>query len=424
MNPKMNLKIDYLFDISIKMLYFAGRLLQEHSNFNWVPGWLVSNLGINGCAIGINVEKRCMVYFSTYDKNSNAASTELDLDVLHCFQQNPCANRNIPCHVFDCPVRQRVIEKYGQPEQEVSCFPMAGNKGFLMACGEGLLLNSFPVTEILKATTHVLECSLDTIKSTEKTESYFLPSEDMAQLWSEMLAGLSHDLRTPLACIKGYVTTLLREDVAWEPVLQKDFLNIIVEETDHIENLINSLLDSSTFSWKGDIELKKELILLPHIVNKVLRDPSYRNKNHHFTVLFPKEFPLIEADSIRLEQVLRNLVDNAVKYSAENSQIVIKGELEPGEVVVSVTDQGIGIDDENLKRLFEKFFRVNKGIQEHQKGMGLGLPFARQILISHGGRIWVNSKFNQGTTFYFTLPIGPQTENMSLHPQCDQEGLV
>ncbi len=404
MSAKNRLKIDYLFDISIKILYFSGRLLKEHCNLDWVPGWLVSTLGINGCAVGINMTKRCIVYFNA--PKSTADYAEVDLDVLQCFQQNACANRNIPCPIFDCPVRQKVIERCGQPDYEVSCFPMACRNGFLMACGEGLLLNSFPVTEILRAVTHVIECSLDTIKGTGKDPTCFLPSEDMAQMWSEMLAGLSHDLRTPLACIKGYVTTLLRDDVAWDPQTQKEFLNIIVEETDYIESLINNLLDSSTLSWKGEIELKKEPISLLQIAQKVLRDQSYRKKNHEFIVMFPEGFPIVKADLTRIEQVLRNLVDNAVKYSNENTQIVIKGELAPEEVIVSVADQGIGIGDEHLNQLFEKFFRVNSNLQEHQKGMGLGLPLARQIIINHGGRIWAKSKLNQGTTLFFTLPTG------------------
>lgn len=290
-----------------------------------------------------------------------------------------------------------------------------------MVCGESLLLNSFPVSEILKAITHMIACSLDTINRNRKSASYFLPSEDMAQMWSEMLAGLSHDLRTPLSCIKGYITTLMREDVIWDPATKKEFMNIIVEETDHIESLIDNLLDSSTFSWKGEIELKKEPISLPVIINKVLRDQSYRIKNHQFTVNFSENFPLVEADPTRVEQVLRNLVDNSVKYSKEETNIVIKGKVTPIEVVVSVSDQGVGINSEHLKWLFEKFFRVSNGIQENKKGIGLGLPFARQIIISHGGRIWAKSKVNHGTTLYFTLPIGHHTADLDSHSQGGRE---
>ncbi len=409
-------KLDYPFDISIKMLYLAGKLLQEHGNFERVPGWLVETLEVSGSALGVIVAKQCIVHFARVDQNSEADSMEVAVEGLWCSRQNSFGNRDVPCHILDCPVRQRVIDRCGQPDLEVTCFPMTGKKGFLMVCGEALLLNSFPLTEILKAITHIIACSLDTVNRARKAASYFLPSESMAQMWSEMLAGLSHDLRTPLSCIKGYITTLLREDVTWDPATEKEFMNIIVEETDHIESLINNLLDSSTFSWKGEMELKKEPISLPQIVNKVLRDQSYRVKNHQFTVLFPEEFPLVEADPGRIEQVLRNLVDNSVKYSMEETKIVIRGKVAPREVLDSETDQGIGINSEHLKWLFEKFFRVTNGIQENKKGIGLGLPLARQILISHGGRIWAKSKVNQGTTLYFTLPLG-QTAKMNSYPR-------
>lgn len=406
MNQKKHPKPDYPMDISIEILYFASRLLQEHGSLNWVPGWLVRTLGIYELALGIIVGQKCIIHLAGNVHNSEMDSMEIAVDQLWCCQQDSLETGVAPCHVFACPVRKKVMERGGQAEQATTCFPLAGKKGFLMACKEGLQQNSFPDPEMLKAFTHLIANSMDAAKSAGKAASYFLPSEDMAQMWSEMLAGLSHDLRTPLACIKGYVTTLLREDVTWDPVTQKEFLNIIVEETDHIENLINNLLDSATFSWKGEVELKKEPVLLTKIVNKVLRDPSYRSKNHQFTVLFPENFPFIEADPVRIEQVLRNIVDNAVKYSMENTRIVIKGDLAPDEVIVSVADQGIGIDDEHLNRLFEKFFRVTNGLQGHQKGMGLGLPLIRQVLISHGGRIWAKSKLNQGTVFYFALPYG------------------
>lgn len=146
---------------------------------------------------------------------------------------------------------------------------------------------------------------------------------------------------------------------------------------------------------------------MPKIVNKVIKDPSYLAKRHVFAVLFPEGFPLVEADPVRVEQVVRNLVENAVKYSAENTLIVIRGEVTPAEVVVSVADQGIGIADEHLNRLFEKFFRVANDNQ--QKGMGLGLPLARQIVTSHDGRIWAKSRLDEGSTFYFSLPCPSTT---------------
>jgi len=407
MSQEKYLKIDHHpVDISIKMLNFAGKLIQNQGNYSWVPGWLVETLGIEGAALGIMLAQQCVAHLAWQDRNGEVDSIEIAGDRLACFQQDSPGNAAAPCQVGHCPVRQSMIEMCAQPDHNLSCIPIAGKKGFLMVCGEGIAEDSSPVYMVLQAIAHLMAVNLEAGKGAVKAASYFLPSGDMAQMWSEMLAGLSHDLRTPLACIKGYVTTLLREDVTWDTDSQKEFLGIIVEETDHIENFINNLLDSCTFSWKGEIELKKEPVSLPLIVDKVLRDPSYRNKQHRFTVLFPADFPQVEADPVRIEQVLRNLVDNAVKYSMEKTPIVIKGEPAPGEVVVSVADEGIGIGDEHLNQLFEKFFRVTDGNQRHQKGMGLGLPLARQLLISHGGRIWAKSKLNRGTTFYFTLPYG------------------
>lgn len=402
MDRNTSLKISDPIDTSIKFLNFAGRLFQEQGSLDWVPGWLMATMGLNNCALGILQEQRYIVYFTGAD-NAHPDTVKFAAADLRCSSRD-LSGKAAPCPGAGCPVINCIFEGHEQAGREVACFPIDGGKGFLLACSEKSRLNSCSFPELLKAITNIIASVWNTGKNPGYNASCFLPFGDMAQMWSEMLAGLSHDLRAPLACIKGYVTTLLREDVTWDPLSKKEFLNIINEETDHIENLIDNLLDSSTLSWRGEIELKKEAVLLPQIVNKVLKDTSFRSKNHQFTVLFPEHFPCVEADLVRIEQVIRNLVDNAVKYSMEETTITIKGEAAPGEVVVSVSDQGIGIDNEHLNKLFEKFFRVNTKNREHQKGMGLGLTLARQILISHGGKIWAKSKPGQGTTLYFTLP--------------------
>jgi K+-sensing histidine kinase KdpD len=240
-------------------------------------------------------------------------------------------------------------------------------------------------------------------------EAIGVPSENVAEMWFDLLAGLSHEFRTPLSSIKGYATTLLREDVLWDATTQKQFLEIIVEEADHLEILITKLLNSTTFSWKGSLELNKERVFLPQTAKKVINDPAYHTKNHIFSSLFPGDFPPVSADPLLIEQVLRNLVENAVKYSNEHTLVVVKGEVMSGEIIVSVADQGIGISEEHLNRLFEKFFRVAKG--KKSKGLGLGLPMARKIITSHGGRIWATSKPNEGATFYFSLPVDKAKPN-------------
>jgi two-component system sensor histidine kinase VicK len=119
---------------------------------------------------------------------------------------------------------------------------------------------------------------------------------------------------------------------------------------------------------------------------------------------FSADFPLLTADPRRLRQVLRNILDNAVKYSPGGGLIVIRGEVRPADVVISVADQGVGIAPEDLIPLFDKYFRVKSAAAGHVPGTGLGLPVTRAIVEAHGGRIWAESKLGHGTTFYFSLP--------------------
>ncbi len=385
-------------NISAKILNSSLNLLYESGNFHLAPQLIASTLGINALAIGMVDGRQYLVHLAS----TNGLEIEpghVAADQISCLEMDFIQEGN-QCHFKDCPLRQRLLDRYEMTEQPVTCLPISDRKAFLMISHE------LPPAsmELLRTIANIIgDCLSDVNNFSKRGLGGVLPA-DVAQMWSEMLAGLSHDLRTPLACIKGYATTLLREDVSWNQSDQRDFLNIIVEETDHIENLISQLLDSSTLGWKGEIELKKELVALPQIINRVIKDPSYRVKQHIINVVFPENFPLVNADPIRIEQVVRNLISNAIKYSPENTYILIQGESKYGEIIVSVTDHGIGISDEHQNRLFEKFFRVNNNADEHQKGMGLGLPLARQILVSHGGKIWAKSKLNEGTTFYFSLP--------------------
>ena len=127
---------------------------------------------------------------------------------------------------------------------------------------------------------------------------------------------------------------------------------------------------------------------------------------HRFLVSFPPEFPILDVDPHLVQQVLYNLIDNAVKYSPAGGLVVVRGEVWESEAVVSVSDQGRGIAPEHLNRLFERFFRVGSVSGRHIVGSGLGLPIARSVVEAHGGRIWAESKLNEGSVFFFTLPLG------------------
>jgi len=231
--------------------------------------------------------------------------------------------------------------------------------------------------------------------------------EEANRLKAELISTLAHEMRTPLTSIKGYSTALLMEETTFDLETQKEFLQIIDEECDILQNLIQDLLESSIID-AGLLRLEPQPVRLPRLAQRATDDVARRNQQHRLLIDFPDNFPIVDADPYRIEQVLRNLLDNAVKYSPQGGLIVVRGEICEDEVIVSVADQGVGIAPEHLNRLFEKFFRIKSALGRHVVGSGLGLPIARTIVESHRGRIWAESHLGQGSTFYFTLPLeGP-----------------
>ncbi len=228
--------------------------------------------------------------------------------------------------------------------------------------------------------------------------------DEANRLKGELLSILAHEMRTPLASIKGYGTALLLEDTKWEPEKQREFLEIIDTECDNLSEIVRDLLESSIID-AGLLEIEKEPVLMPRLAQQAMRDIGRRTKIHRFLVTFPDDFPIVEADPERIRQVLHNILDNAVKYSPDGGLIVVRGEVGQSEVTISVADQGVGIAPEDLNRLFDKYFRVKSRSRRPVPGTGLGLPIAQTIVQKHGGRIWAESQLGKGTTLYFSLPF-------------------
>ena len=230
-------------------------------------------------------------------------------------------------------------------------------------------------------------------------------AQQVDRLRSEVMATLSHELRTPLAAIKGYSTALLLDEVVWPEEKRYEFLRLIDQECDNLQAMITDLLDSSLLDV-GQLAIERQPVRLQRLTREVAEDMQRRTEIHRLLVDFPPDFPIADADPRRIMQVLRNIIDNAIKYSPNGGLVVIRGEVRPTDVVISVADQGVGISPEDLIPLFEKYFRVKSATGYHVAGTGLGLPVARSIVEAHGGRIWAESKVGQGTTLYFSLPRG------------------
>jgi signal transduction histidine kinase len=221
---------------------------------------------------------------------------------------------------------------------------------------------------------------------------------------AEVMAILSHQLRMPLTAIKGYSSALLLEEVEWDEEKRQEFLGYIEEESDNMDAMITEILDSSLIDV-GQLQLSHQPLRLQHLATEVANEMQRRTEVHNLIVDFPTEFPLVAADPRWLKQVFRNVLDNAIKYSPEGGLIVIRGQVRPNDVTVSVADQGPGISPEDLIPLFEKYFRIRTSDGVPVEGTGLGLPVARSIVEAHGGRIWAESKLGEGTTIYFSLPL-------------------
>ncbi len=220
---------------------------------------------------------------------------------------------------------------------------------------------------------------------------------------SEVMATLSHELRTPLAAIKGYSTALLLDEIDWSTEKRNEFLQMIDEESDNLQVMISDILDSSLIDV-GQFVIERQPVRLPALANEIAKETQLRTEEHNIIVDFPDDFPIVDADPRRMTQVIRNILDNSIKYSPEGGLIVIRGEVRPQDVVISISDQGVGISSEDLIPLFEKYFRVKASTGYHVAGTGLGLPVARAIVEAHGGRIWAESDIGQGTTLSFSIP--------------------
>ncbi len=222
---------------------------------------------------------------------------------------------------------------------------------------------------------------------------------------SQLLSTVSHELRTPLASIKGFATTLLRQDVKWDETTTRDFLRIIEEESDRLTEIIDNLLDMSQIE-AGALRVDKTPTQLRTLIRDIVDEMRMRTEAHWFVVDLPAELPSVMADPRRVRQVLHNLLENAIKYS-KNGQITVTCQVEGDHVVIGVADQGEGIPAEYLDQVFERFFQIDGASTRRVGGSGLGLSISRGIVQAHGGRIWIESVVGQGSTFYFTLPLAP-----------------
>jgi len=219
----------------------------------------------------------------------------------------------------------------------------------------------------------------------------------------ELISTLSHELRSPLTSVKGFTSTLLHRWDRFTDEQKRHMLRTVNEDADRVTRLIKELLDVSRIE-AGRLELQRRMIDLPDVSRDVVdRFEPLADGGHRFLIEFPAGFPEVYADRDKVEQVLTNLVENAVKYS-EGGTVTISGAAADDEVEVAVRDEGVGIPGDQLTLIFTKFYR--RGGHGAPSGTGLGLFITRGLVEAHGGRIWARSEVGRGTEVRFRLPRG------------------
>ena len=268
--------------------------------------------------------------------------------------------------------------------------------------------------ETLEAIAHQMASAVENIRLTDEL-SRLQAQRELDRLKSEFISAVSHELRTPLGFIKGYATTLLRDDIEIALTDQKEFLQIIDEESDKLRGMLEDLLDASRLQ-AGRFQLSQTILGLNEFLHRVLDQLKSSLNGRSQKLVF---YPLVMDSNVfidpgRIEQVLRNLVDNAAHHSKSGATIEVHAEAQEHQVVIGVKDSGDGIPQKEWEKIFEPFYRGGNPIERSDGGTGLGLAISRGIVESHGGSIWLDSTVGEGSTFYFTLPHAELSDHQGI----------
>ncbi|NWJ94240.1 MAG: PAS domain S-box protein [Chloroflexi bacterium] len=235
--------------------------------------------------------------------------------------------------------------------------------------------------------------------------------KEAEELQSTFLSVISHELQTPIAIIKGYAGLFADTNIELKPEQVREKMHIIQEESERLSKLVDNLLYASRLQ-AGGVELGRAPVDLQGLIKRVVQKMKGVSKQHSLQARLPEELPAVLADYDKIQQVLVNLIENAIKYSPKGGLILIEANPNSTEVVVSVTDQGIGVPKSERQRIFDRFSRLDSRYVRERKGAGLGLYICKAIIEAHGGRIWVEPVLDtggrsdnmNGSRFNFSLP--------------------
>jgi two-component system sensor histidine kinase KdpD len=290
------------------------------------------------------------------------------------------------------------------PEASVRCHPLMTSRGLVGVLGirppeSGSTLNLEQRQSLLAFADQAALSIERAILAEQARLTEVLTAADKLQ--TALLNSISHDLRTPLVSITGALSTLEQEDQHLEQSAQRSLIHTAREEADRLNRLVGNLLDMTRLE-AGALKLRREPCDVEDLIGTAIGQMEERLAGRNVHVDVPEGLPMISADFVLIVHVLNNLLDNALKYSAKDSPLEVRARQAENEVQVTVMDQGIGIPQADLERVFDKFYRVQR--PEQVTGTGLGLAICKGIVEAHGGRIWAEARAGGGTRVNITLP--------------------
>ncbi|WP_027964556.1 cell wall metabolism sensor histidine kinase WalK [Halalkalibacillus halophilus] len=258
---------------------------------------------------------------------------------------------------------------------------------------------------LLKANFSVIQDEYGEINGFITVLSDVTEDEKIERERREFVANVSHELRTPLTTMRSYLEALTDGTTWKDENIAPKFLNVVQTESERMIRMVNDLLQLSKMDNK-DYRLQKRRVEYVEYINHIA-DRFALNLKDELNLLreLPSEACYVWIDQDKLTQVLDNIISNAIKYSPEGGEIIISAEKQRHQILTKVSDQGVGIPEENLEKIFDRFYRVDKARNRQLGGTGLGLAIAKELIEAHDGKIWAESNEGNGTTILFSLPL-------------------
>jgi two-component system, OmpR family, phosphate regulon sensor histidine kinase PhoR len=312
--------------------------------------------------------------------------------------------------IYASEVANRLCGGYivGQPiDKALACVQVAGKPlQFTDICG-GNVIDNGVFNNKSNGSIEYLLVRCGSLQTGKIKKGYVVSLTDITalkteeKLKDEFIGMVSHEIRTPLTVLIGAIGVAMDKGVSPEEV--QELLHDAMKGAEDLNDILNNLIELSRYQ-SDRLQLQKEPINMGEFINNLIAKQKMRDIKRQIIVNISDKLPMVHADSRRLDMILRNLLDNAVKYSADDTEIRVSVEKQPDELVIAVSDRGTGIPLEQQANLFRPFERL--GDTTYAKGLGLGLLVCKRLIEAHNGRIWVESKPGVGSTFYFTLPTG------------------